>query len=623
MTYYDNQESVANIYVGLVERGWKCYGYKADESDSMTDYWSPARWDGIAEKNGFVLLVDVYSTSQSGYKKTKQGYTPDYDKISKLKATINDKAASPNEKEASQKIIDSMYSKQKESTIIVSEYPTFSHANPKGCNWHIEKDGNIIAKGKGAFQCDGYLFGGYEVETMKKVNAFIDKIESKIAGTEQLEAVQEKVVKKVIKPVEVTDRKTVQVGDILTFEYHGHFWYVNAVSEKTFSYECLGSEKRGYQRTKNGKRYYDYMTKFNTNIENGKIKIYELKEVEEVTYKTVYKKVNRKGQESNLLNGETVEVTEEPKQTKVNNSTKETKQIKIENDTNITVEVVINEEKKGIELYFTGKPNEGTRKLLKENGYRWHGTKFCWYTRKNDKTMLFTEAFVSAFNDVITEDNNEPIENEVPEVVEAITETENTITASENDNHEEITNITENPYNSEVVETVNGYYCHMKAWNMEPEEIEARLNAYNIPYSLGYDKFFFQGITEQQYNLVKEINKQNEAILFDDSFESEHITANEPDNNITEEHNSNHEKEPKGIVIDFSERFKRKQQENEINQMKDHFINNVLPFINENELFDLQKAYNSNDKDKLDVIWQKLMLSTAVRRAAEETINQM
>jgi hypothetical protein len=339
MSYYDNQESVANIYVGLVEKGWKCYGYKADESDSMTDYWSPARWEGIAEKNGFVLLVDVYSTSQSGSKITKKGYTPDWSKIEKLQATINDKAASPNEKEASQKIIDNMMIKENESTIVVAEYPVFKNANPKGCNWHIEKDGNIIAKGKGAFQCDGYLFASYREETMKKVYAFINKIESKIAGSEQLEAVQEKVVKTVIKPVEVTDRKYIQVGDVLSFEYHGHFWIVNSVSDKTFHYEILGSEKRGYQRTKNGKRYYDYMTKFNTNLEKGIIKIYELKEVEEVTYKTVYKKVNRKGQEENLLAGEVAETvqTEAPKKTA--KTTKEAKQTTITKDESIQVEM--------------------------------------------------------------------------------------------------------------------------------------------------------------------------------------------------------------------------------------------------------------------------------------------
>lgn len=27
--------------------GWKVYGYHADESDNMTDYYSPAYWNGL------------------------------------------------------------------------------------------------------------------------------------------------------------------------------------------------------------------------------------------------------------------------------------------------------------------------------------------------------------------------------------------------------------------------------------------------------------------------------------------------------------------------------------------------------------------------------------------------
>ena len=38
-----------------------------------------------------------------------------------------------------------------------------------------------------------------------------------------------------------------------------------------------------------------------------------------------------------------------------------------------------NEEKNGIELYFEGIPTSEERKELKENGFRWHGLKKCWY----------------------------------------------------------------------------------------------------------------------------------------------------------------------------------------------------------------------------------------------------
>lgn len=47
--------------------------------------------------------------------------------------------------------------------------------------------------------------------------------------------------------------------------------------------------------------------------------------------------------------------------------------------------VITNEEKKGEELYFDSKPAYDLIKELKNNGYRWHNVKKCWY-RKLDYT---------------------------------------------------------------------------------------------------------------------------------------------------------------------------------------------------------------------------------------------
>ena len=44
---------------------------------------------------------------------------------------------------------------------------------------------------------------------------------------------------------------------------------------------------------------------------------------------------------------------------------------------------VKNEEKEGIELYFDSIPTFAERKELKENGYRWHNIKKCWYKKEN------------------------------------------------------------------------------------------------------------------------------------------------------------------------------------------------------------------------------------------------
>ena len=63
-TYYDYREVGVMIAHKLMNmEGWKVYGYHADESDSMTDYYSPAYWNGVAEKNGYVFCFNVYGAS--------------------------------------------------------------------------------------------------------------------------------------------------------------------------------------------------------------------------------------------------------------------------------------------------------------------------------------------------------------------------------------------------------------------------------------------------------------------------------------------------------------------------------------------------------------------------------
>lgn len=46
-----------------------------------------------------------------------------------------------------------------------------------------------------------------------------------------------------------------------------------------------------------------------------------------------------------------------------------------------------NVEKKGIELYFNGKPSQEIRDILKNAGFRWHSQKKCWYAKESEKTL--------------------------------------------------------------------------------------------------------------------------------------------------------------------------------------------------------------------------------------------
>ena len=59
-TYYEYQDvKVMIAHKSMSMDGWKVYGDHTDESDAMTDYFDPAYWGGIAEKNGYILCVDV------------------------------------------------------------------------------------------------------------------------------------------------------------------------------------------------------------------------------------------------------------------------------------------------------------------------------------------------------------------------------------------------------------------------------------------------------------------------------------------------------------------------------------------------------------------------------------
>lgn len=55
------------------------------------------------------------------------------------------------------------------------------------------------------------------------------------------------------------------------------------------------------------------------------------------------------------------------------------------------MEIVKNQEKNGIELYFNVKPAKEILQLLKDNHFRWHNVKKCWYTRVNDKALQIVE----------------------------------------------------------------------------------------------------------------------------------------------------------------------------------------------------------------------------------------
>lgn len=162
-TYYDYREVGVMIAHKLMKMdGWKVYGYHADESDSMTDYWSPAYWNGVAEKNGHVFCFNVYGASKGEEirKYNYDGFTYDnsiMEKIAKLERMTIENGASEAEEASAKASIARLQKKAEESNENKNKYVVIGHIpehmeHPPKMNWHIEKDGIIIAKGNGVLK---------------------------------------------------------------------------------------------------------------------------------------------------------------------------------------------------------------------------------------------------------------------------------------------------------------------------------------------------------------------------------------------------------------------------------------------------------------------------------------
>ena len=162
-TYYDYRDVGVMIAHKLMSiEGWKVYGYHADESDMMTDYWSPAYWNGVAEKNGYIFCFNVYGASKGEEirKYNYDGFTYDnniMEKITKLEQMTIANGASESEEASAKASIARLQKKAEESNENKNKYVVIGHIpahmeHPPKMNWHIEKDGIIIAKGNGVLK---------------------------------------------------------------------------------------------------------------------------------------------------------------------------------------------------------------------------------------------------------------------------------------------------------------------------------------------------------------------------------------------------------------------------------------------------------------------------------------
>ncbi|WP_091019879.1 MULTISPECIES: hypothetical protein [Paenibacillus] len=399
MHYLDKQEAKVNIMYRLVDAGWKVFGYKQDESDSMVDYYSPASWSGVATKNGYVLLVDVckYNLSDSGrevrkYDYNKQSYAAN-SRIEKLTATMNDAASTENEKASCAVLIE----KEKEKAnveptyTVIETYPTFAFANPKGASWHIEKDGQIIAKGNGVYATNTYDWENKEKtatqQKEEKVMSLIKRIEKALTDADALKPEIVKVPVKTIQAVEksISEVTEADIKEGFTFVMKvGYTRGANKGNMYSFVEEGVFSKlgKNNKPSKSFDKMWSPSIQRINEMLSKGHIAVIEFVEVTEYVEKTVYKKTTRKQTVSDVP---TIETTQK------NESNEEVNENKTEESSFVTV--TLNEEKNGIEISFIQKPDSDVIEELKLNGFRWSrfsGGK--WWAKQTPETIAYAES---------------------------------------------------------------------------------------------------------------------------------------------------------------------------------------------------------------------------------------
>lgn len=268
MNFYETKELGVALAKVLIENGWKVYGLYGDRSDLMTDYYEPAAWDGIAEKNGYVLSFN-------------NRYTQNLDG----KMVDNTQTA---------------FGETDESKMVF--FPKYQK-NPTGSKWHIEKDGEIIAKGRNIGQMysysidrkingkfeknDFYGFSEADEKAVANMKKFIEKIEKIVSNEVETVAIKETVepksqsTKKQPKKLEVVEgREEVQVDDVLYLS--GHHYQVTDIDHGIIWTVKVGSPKNGFQKSQSiyGVKNIDQKT-IETAIKKGNLKIYNIVDLEE------------------------------------------------------------------------------------------------------------------------------------------------------------------------------------------------------------------------------------------------------------------------------------------------------------------------------------------------------
>jgi hypothetical protein len=213
MHWTERRKAKAALGLALRTRGWELYSFHEDRSDPITDYHAPASWDGVAERHGYVVVVDISPESSllkrsGGWSTTKRvrgddcnhcggsGKEPDGWTLQEARANpreFNHSRAGDVRPLLSDVVNPRLFDADDDQKCtqcngrghawsieeVILPWPAF-RANPPCRLWHVEKDGRILDSGVGLGPCADWD----RDRATAAVERIVNRIEAAVDGYE-------------------------------------------------------------------------------------------------------------------------------------------------------------------------------------------------------------------------------------------------------------------------------------------------------------------------------------------------------------------------------------------------------------------------------------------------------
>ena len=367
MNIYETRELEVALAKILSENGWKIYGLYEDRSDLMTDYYEPEAWEGIAEKNGFILAFNNRHTQN-----------------------------------LDGKMVDNTQTKfgETDETKMVF-YPKYQK-NPEGSKWHIEKDGEIVAKGRNIGQMytwnidrkingkfvrnEHYNFIERDEKAITNIKKFIEKIEKVVSSnTKEKEEVVEmtkEVKNQAKKIVGVEGRQEVQVGDLLHLS--GLFYQVMDIDNGVLYMAKTGAQRNGFKPSQAiSQQKVVNQAPIVAAIKADQMRIYQVVDAkEDEKLPTVEEAIQRDMKKMEQAIDEVIKNQEKQESAEVQENEAENAEDrgveKIMEELEVIQDEDVRKELVGSWIWVSGETYKH-RDLLKKLGFKWASKKKMWY----------------------------------------------------------------------------------------------------------------------------------------------------------------------------------------------------------------------------------------------------